>query len=59
MGLDGPPTWKMKKLPKGTFEELLGGISASARFVSQMPCVLETVLTSCVGIIASVLLART
>ncbi|KAN0136684.1 hypothetical protein V8E53_005454 [Lactarius tabidus] len=32
MGLDGPPTWKMKKLPKETFENLLGGISASARY---------------------------
>ncbi|KAF8267203.1 hypothetical protein EI94DRAFT_1683951 [Lactarius quietus] len=32
MGLDGPPTWKIKKLPKETFEGLLGGISAPARF---------------------------
>jgi hypothetical protein len=42
MGLDGPPPWKMKKLPKETFEDLLGGISASSRFVFQRMCVLET-----------------
>jgi len=32
LGLDGPPTWKMKKIPKDTFEDLLGGISASVRY---------------------------
>ncbi|KAF8265476.1 hypothetical protein EI94DRAFT_1685455 [Lactarius quietus] len=32
MGLDGPLTWKIKKLPKETFEDLLGRILASARY---------------------------
>ena len=59
MGLDGPPTWKMKKLPKETFEDLLGGISASSRFVSERRCVLKTILTNCVGIVTSILLAQT
>jgi hypothetical protein len=59
MGLDGPPTWKMKKLPKETFENLLGGISASARFVFQRQGILENKLTNCVGMMTSLLLART
>ncbi|KAF8267205.1 hypothetical protein EI94DRAFT_1731093 [Lactarius quietus] len=32
MGLDGPPTWKIKKLPKETFDDLLGGVSTSVRY---------------------------
>ncbi|THH17423.1 hypothetical protein EW146_g3382 [Bondarzewia mesenterica] len=31
MGLDGPPTWKMKKFSKEDFEELFGEIQASVR----------------------------
>jgi len=34
MGLDGPPTWKMKKFTKDNFVDLLGRISASARYSS-------------------------
>ena len=59
MGLDGPPTWKMKKLPKETFEDLLGGISASARFVFQRKDGLENILIGYVGTTSSLLLART
>ncbi|TFY73305.1 hypothetical protein EWM64_g10707 [Hericium alpestre] len=32
MGLDGPPTWKMKKFSREDFEEAVGEISASARY---------------------------
>ena len=28
MGLDGPPTWKMKKFPRAEFEDLIGRIVA-------------------------------
>ena len=35
LGLDGPPTWKVKKFTKDNFIDLLGPIRASARFVFQ------------------------
>lgn len=33
MGLDGPPTWKMKKFSKDDFESLIGEVEGSVRFV--------------------------
>ncbi|CAL1700159.1 unnamed protein product [Somion occarium] len=32
MGLDGPPTWKMKKFTVNEFDELMGEITSSARY---------------------------
>lgn len=34
MGLDGPPAWKMKKLPKDDFEDLFGAVVGSVRYVA-------------------------
>ena len=59
MRLDGPPTWTMKKLTKEIFVDILGRISASARFVFQRRDDSETILTNCLGILVSELLART
>ncbi|ETW83606.1 hypothetical protein HETIRDRAFT_312598, partial [Heterobasidion irregulare TC 32-1] len=32
MGLDSPPAWKMKKLPKDDFEDLFGAVVGSVRY---------------------------
>jgi len=32
MGLDGPPTWKQKKLPLEQFENLFGSVGGSVRY---------------------------
>lgn len=33
MGLEGPPNFKMKKFPKDVFENFVGDITVSKRFV--------------------------
>ena len=42
MRLDGPPTWKVKKVTKEDFENLPGDISTSVRFVFQRNDDMET-----------------
>jgi hypothetical protein len=34
LGLDGPPSWKMQKIPTDEFTETMGGIQGSVRLVS-------------------------
>lgn len=34
LGLDGPPTFKTKKIPKGEFQDLVGDLCVSIRYVA-------------------------
>ena len=49
MNLGGPPTFKMKKFSVADFENCLGGISASVRYVPHCLHILPEVLTVCWG----------
>lgn len=33
MNLDGPPTFKVKKIPVAEFEDIIGGLDISARYL--------------------------